>query len=69
LDVAVSVNVVVLVPPADSLTVTGANDAVGTAGPAPALDGMIEDDMLTGPVKPVLFRPIAIVTEEFDGRL
>jgi len=29
---------------------------------------MIDEDMLTRPVKPVLFRPIVIVTEEFDAR-
>src|SRR6267143_5253918 len=62
LDAAVSVKVVVLVPPADSLTVKGLNDAVGSVGPAPTLEGMIDEDMLTGPVKPVLFRPIVIVT-------
>jgi len=33
------------------------------------LEGMIDEDMFTGPVKPVLFRPIVIVTEEFDARL
>lgn len=69
MDAAVSVRVVVLIPPADNLTVSGVNDAEGTAGPAPALDGMMEEDMFTGPVKPVLFKPIVIVTEEFDGRL
>jgi hypothetical protein len=69
LDAAVIVNVVVLVPPAVSLTVKGANDAVGTPGPAPTLEGTIDEDMVTGPVKPVLFRPIAIATEEFETRL
>jgi len=69
LDAAVSVNIVVLVSPADSLTVRGVNDAVGTPGPAPVLEGMIDEDMLTEPVNPVLFRPIAIATEEFDARL
>lgn len=68
LDAAVSVKVVVLVPPAVSLTVKGLNDAVGSVGPAPTLEGMIDEDMFTGPVKPVLFRPIVIVTEEFDAR-
>jgi len=29
---------------------------------------MIDEDMLTGPVNPVLFRPIVIVTEELDAR-
>ena len=67
-DAAVSVSVVVLVPPAVSLTVKGVNDAVGSVGPAPTLEGMIDEDMFTGPVKPVLFRPIVIVTEEFDAR-
>ena len=67
-DAAVSVNVVVLVPPAVSLTVKGVNDTVGSVGPAPTLEGMIDEDMFTGPVKPVLFRPIVIVTEEFDAR-
>lgn len=69
MDAAISVNVVVLTPPADSLTVKGVNDADGSAGPAPTLEGMIDEDMFTGPVKPVLFRPIVIVTEEFDVRL
>ena len=69
LDAAVSVNIVVLVSPADSLTVRGVNDAVGTPGPAPVLEGMIDEDIFTGPVKPVLFRPIVTVTEEFDARL
>ena len=67
-DAAVSVNVVVLVPPAVSLTVKGVNDTVGSVGPAPTLEGMIDEDMLTGPVNPVLFRPIVIVTEELDAR-
>ncbi len=51
------------------MTVRGVNDAIGTPGPAPMLEGMIDEDMFTGPVKPVLFRPIVIVTEEFDARL
>jgi hypothetical protein len=69
LDAAVSVSVVALIPPADSLTVNGVNDAVGRPGPAPLLEGRIDDDIFTGPVKPVLFSPIVIVTEEFDARL
>ncbi len=66
---AVNVRSVVLIPPADSLTIKGVNVAVGTAGPAPMLEGTIEADMLTGPVKPVLFRPIVMITEEFEARL
>jgi hypothetical protein len=69
LDAAVSVNVVALIPPADSLTVSGVNDEVGTWGPAPVLEGTIDEDIFTGPVKPVLFSPIVIVTEEFEARL
>jgi hypothetical protein len=68
-DVAVRVRRVVLVPPADSLTDDGVNNAVGTSGPAPTLDGTIEEVMLTGPVKPVLFRPIEMMIEEFEARV
>lgn len=69
LDEAVNVRSVVLIPPADSLTTKGVNVAVGTAGPAPTLEGTIEEDIFTGPVKPVLFRPIVMITEEFEARL